>query len=147
MISPSTVLEILDFTKEHYESCDYALDIDGDIVDFIAEHVKRGCFTFSRGDNGRIRAVLFGWPVDMDVAVESDGENDGLQAVVSSECLYVNMLVVDPGISKRQAVASILSLATRVQERWGCDITHVAYHRAKYGNRFKVSKFNAKELV
>ena len=147
LMRATTVHEILNFTKAFYKLSDYDLEIEGDIIDFVAEHIKRNCTVFSRGDDGRIRAVLFGWPVDIHEATRLSGKGNSLDSVESSECIYINMLILHPKLSQGTSIKAVLAMGARVQEKWGRDIIYVAYHRAKYDNRFRINRFSAKELV
>jgi len=144
-LRPLTVAELIRFTHSNIDGAG-GLDTIQSVTDFVKEHASHRCLVFSRGEDGRIRAVMYGWPVDRLVASDEGGTDESLTMIPGGDCLYINMLVVDADLAFVEGAEAIWAMRERVEERWGRSIDWVCYHRGKYDDRFKVHRFNPVEL-
>lgn len=104
------------------------------VYDFVIKHAKRDLIMISRGDDGRIRGVMFGWPVNA-----LDSEYDGKYVdYPKGTCFYCNMLIIDPGY---HGTAEFNDISDALKEQVLHDypnVTHYGYHREKHGNRYRI---------
>lgn len=106
-------------------------------MDFVQAHAEKNCVYISRGDNGKVRAVMLAWPIKYaDIKDDYDGK---WIDVKDFDSLYINLLIVDGSLSKTDSITAIRSMKERVMEQHGEAIKYACYHRRKYGEIFRTA--------
>ncbi len=126
-----TQLEIYDFCKRLWPD-QMIPSFDGArVMDFVAAHMEEKMCLFSRGENGEIRAVLFGWPISTvkDYDGEFVNEPDG-------PIFYCNLLIVDPEYYGHEMFKEIAETMRYKVVTTFPSVEYYSYHRAKHGDRY-----------
>jgi hypothetical protein len=131
-ISVPTAVEIAIFVRDHaIGSC--GLNTHGDIADFVVSHAESDSIFWSRGDDGELRAVMFGWPVAMNNILKKEPVYNPI-----GDILYVNLLVANDEVPDGEKMASIRSMKAMIDERHGGRVKKLAYHKGKIGDKLLI---------
>jgi len=138
---PLTILDLYEFMLINMNGkC--GLNGPDDIKNFIVSHASYDYIYISRSDSGKIRGALFAWPMNLkDLTDDYDGK--WREDEVGGDLLYLNLIVIDSGMSRQQRLDIIRNMKEIVVEKYGDSIKYVSFHRIKYGDRYKVMHFNA----
>jgi hypothetical protein len=133
-ISVPTAVEIAIFIRDHaMDTC--GLRTHTDIAESVVSHAENDMIYWSRGDNGELRAVMFGWPVSQ---ADLDADTVATALAPMGEILYVNLMVVAKNESKRDSIEAVRSMKDMVDARHGGRVKKLAYHKGKIGDKFLI---------
>ena len=135
--SQNTVIEMYYFMEANAEKA-CGLDTEEQTVDFIAQHAACDLIHISRADDGKIRGLLFGWPIhrrddyDGEYVEEPDGDT-----------YYVNMFVARKKLMLSEFwPTSAQALRDSILHRHGSRLKNLCFHRGKHSDRFQMMPFN-----